>query len=79
MRSTDGWGADVTGTSGLRGYCDADGVDTSSGQKGRYVVSTVADSPAEKAGVRTGDRLVWINGVKASTLTHSVLSRTVST
>ena len=54
-------------------------MDTSSGQKGRYVVSTVADSPAEKAGVRTGDRLVWINGVKASTLTHSVLSRTVST
>lgn len=52
-------------------------IDVSPGQKGRYVVSTVTDGPAEKAGVCTGDRLIWINGVMVSTLTYSTLSRTV--
>lgn len=47
------------------------------GQKGQYIVSTAVDSPAEKAGVDTGDRLIWINGVMASTLTHSALIKTV--
>lgn len=47
------------------------------GQKDQYTVSTVTGSPAEGAGVRTGDRLVWVNGVTVSALTHSVLSRTV--
>lgn len=50
----------------------------SSGQKNQYIVTTVLDSPAEKAGVNTGDRLIWINGDKASMLTYSAISRTVS-
>lgn len=37
----------------------------------------MADSAAERAGVRNGDRLIWINGVMTSTLTPSTLSRTV--
>uniref|UniRef100_A0A3Q3FDB3 PDZ domain containing 3a n=1 Tax=Labrus bergylta TaxID=56723 RepID=A0A3Q3FDB3_9LABR len=48
------------------------------GQKGRFSVSTVSHGPAEKAGVRTTDRLIWINGLKTSMLTHSSLSRTVN-
>ncbi|XP_018556267.1 Na(+)/H(+) exchange regulatory cofactor NHE-RF3 [Lates calcarifer] len=47
------------------------------GQKGQYMVSTVTDGPAERAGVYTGDRVIWINGVPVSTLTLSSISRTV--
>ncbi|CDQ59254.1 unnamed protein product [Oncorhynchus mykiss] len=47
------------------------------GQKGRYTLSTVSEGPAERAGVRSGDRLVWINGAMVSTLTHSAISKMV--
>ncbi|XP_030601078.1 Na(+)/H(+) exchange regulatory cofactor NHE-RF3 [Archocentrus centrarchus] len=48
------------------------------GQKNHYMVKTATDGPAEKAGICNGDRLIWINGMTASTLRHSALTRTVN-
>ncbi|XP_064206999.1 NHERF family PDZ scaffold protein 4b [Anguilla rostrata] len=50
---------------------------TVEGEKGKYSVSTVAGGPAERAGVRRGDHLVWINGAIASELTQSAINKMV--
>uniref|UniRef100_A0A3P9AUY5 PDZ domain containing 3a n=1 Tax=Maylandia zebra TaxID=106582 RepID=A0A3P9AUY5_9CICH len=53
-------------------------VDVSTGEKNQYMVRTVIDGPAEKAGIFSGDRLIWINGLMVSTLRYSALIRTKS-
>lgn len=45
------------------------------GEKGRFSVSVIAGGAADKAGVRKGDRLVWMDGAMVSDLTHSALTR----
>lgn len=52
-------------------------MDVSTGEKNQYMVRTVIDGPAEKAGIFSGDRLIWINGLMVSTLRYSALIRTV--
>ncbi|KAM8902752.1 Na(+)/H(+) exchange regulatory cofactor NHE-RF4-like isoform 2-T2 [Spinachia spinachia] len=47
------------------------------GQKGQFSVNTLTDGPAEKAGVRPADRLIWINGDPASSLSRSTLNKAV--
>lgn len=48
---------------------------TIQGKKNSYRVSVVSMGPAERAGVCTGDRLVWVNGSLVSALPHSALNK----
>ncbi|KAK3527623.1 hypothetical protein QTP86_030480 [Hemibagrus guttatus] len=45
------------------------------GEKGKLSISVITGGPAEKAGLRKGDRLVWINGAMACELTHSAINK----
>lgn len=45
------------------------------GQRGDFIVSTVSGGPAERAGVSSGDKLIWINGTRAASLSQSALNR----
>uniref|UniRef100_A0A4W4FY26 PDZ domain-containing protein n=1 Tax=Electrophorus electricus TaxID=8005 RepID=A0A4W4FY26_ELEEL len=47
------------------------------GEKGKFTISPASGGPAEKAGVRKGDRLVWINGAMASEFLHSAIIKMV--
>ncbi|KAM3600659.1 uncharacterized protein V6R79_000341 [Siganus canaliculatus] len=47
------------------------------GERGRFTVNVVPGGAAEKAGVRKGDHLVWMDGATVSDLSHSALSRMV--
>lgn len=47
------------------------------GQKSRFTVSLLRGGAAERAGVCTGDLLVWMNGATVSDLTHAALRRMV--
>ncbi|XP_076867912.1 NHERF family PDZ scaffold protein 4b isoform X2 [Brachyhypopomus gauderio] len=47
------------------------------GEKGKFTINPVSGGPAEKAGVRKGDRLVWINGAMASEFPHSAINKMV--
>ncbi|XP_051526461.1 Na(+)/H(+) exchange regulatory cofactor NHE-RF3-like [Myxocyprinus asiaticus] len=47
------------------------------GEKGKFYTSPVNGGAAQKAGVKKGDRLIWINGAMASELTHSAISKMV--
>lgn len=47
------------------------------GEKGKFYISLITGGPAEKAGLRKGDRLVWINGAMACELTYSAIKKMV--
>ncbi|KAK9974998.1 hypothetical protein ABG768_023062 [Culter alburnus] len=47
------------------------------GEKGKFTVSPAKGGAAEKAGVRKGDRLIWMDGAMTSELTHSAISKMV--
>ncbi|GAA6103320.1 PDZ domain containing 3b [Tachysurus ichikawai] len=47
------------------------------GEKGKLSINPITGGPAEKAGLRKGDRLLWINGAMACELTHSAINKMV--
>ncbi|KAK7882845.1 hypothetical protein WMY93_029019 [Mugilogobius chulae] len=47
------------------------------GHRRQFIVSTESGGPAERAGVCSGDKLIWINGTRASALSQSALNRTM--
>lgn len=47
------------------------------GEKGKFFINAITGGPAEKAGLRKGDQLVWINGAMACELTHSAINKMV--
>ncbi|XP_056613281.1 Na(+)/H(+) exchange regulatory cofactor NHE-RF4 isoform X2 [Triplophysa dalaica] len=47
------------------------------GKRGCYRLSPVNQGPAERAGIKNGDMLIWINGAMVSSLTHGALSKMV--
>lgn len=56
---------------------DAKSAPVALGEKSRFSVSLVRGGAAERAGVRQGDLLVWMNGATVCGLTHVALSRMV--
>ncbi|TRY64627.1 hypothetical protein DNTS_004868 [Danionella cerebrum] len=47
------------------------------GARGNYRLTVVSGGPADRAGVQSGDRLIWINGVRISDLSHASLAKMV--
>ncbi|XP_041949668.1 PDZ domain containing 3b isoform X1 [Alosa sapidissima] len=47
------------------------------GEKGKFSMSPSSGGPAEKAGVRKGDHLIWLDGATVSELSHSAISKMV--
>ncbi|XP_072315371.1 Na(+)/H(+) exchange regulatory cofactor NHE-RF4-like [Eucyclogobius newberryi] len=43
----------------------------------QFIVSTESGGPAERAGVCSGDKLLWLNGTRASSLSQSALNKTM--